>query len=421
MRNAVRNAYNLGAILTGSMGNDYAPPELPAHPAYPAAFDSFVVAVGALAWVNNGDTTYVTSWQNRGTFIDVTAPGENVWTTSPRLWNPADGYYTPTGGTSFSTPQVAGLAALIMGIGPNITNAQVMNIIKSNATLFSGWETNPTAYGSGMINCYKALKYTIENYSTTLGGTGVTITFNENITTTSGTTLTILPGTIVNFISGASLTLNGSTVNLGTGAALTLNGGFNITSTSTLSGGTVTFNQNTTIPSGTTLNASNTTLVTGSGVTLTLNGGFTIGGTVSMGGTNGTVTFNQGLTTLAGTAFNIRAGTTVNIGYLKSLTFNGSFSATSATLASTNRYYGSWGGVKLYGGPNTINYAVVKYGNEGIYINNSFANTITGCTFDSCLNAGIYSISSNRNKGALTINGSTFRRMYARGVGIVNP
>ncbi|MDI6766091.1 MAG: T9SS type A sorting domain-containing protein [Bacteroidota bacterium] len=320
------------------------------------------------------------------------------------------------------------LSGASLGIPSNITvdarsgsytNIMANSVFNSQGTfnINSGSTLN---HGSGAILTLNG-GFNISG-TVSIGGTGSTVVFNQNTAIPSGAILNIIDGTTMRTGSGISLTLNGSTVNLGSNASLTLNGGFTITGTSTLggTGGTVTFNQNTTIPTGTTLIVTNKTLIPSSGVTLTLNGGFTIGGTVSMGGTNGTVTFNQGLTTSAGTAFNIRAGTTVNIGYLKSLTLNGSFSATSATLASTNRYYGSWERINLYGGPNTISYCLVKYGNNGIWINNSSTNTITGCTFDSCMNAGVYSVSSNRNKGALTINGSTFLRTISRGIGILN-
>ncbi len=152
--NAVTNAYNLGATIFGSMGNDYPP----AHNSYPAGFDGLVQAVGSLTWINNGDTTWASDWQNRMPYIDVTAPGEHVMTTSP-LSNTNTGYpyVSWVGGTSFSTPQAAGLAALIRSANPDLTNAQVMDIMKRTAVLFSGWEADPNTYGAGMLDCYQSI------------------------------------------------------------------------------------------------------------------------------------------------------------------------------------------------------------------------------------------------------------------------
>jgi parallel beta-helix repeat protein len=127
----------------------------------------------------------------------------------------------------------------------------------------------------------------------------------------------------------------------------------------------------------------------------------------------------------SGSTLKLYEGTTWNMGSAKSLTVNGSLivqgtSVSPATIASANRNRGSWERINLYGGPNTIQYCTVKFGNYGIYINNSSTNTISNCTFDSCLNAGLYSISSNRVKGALTVNNSTFLRNASRGIGIIN-
>jgi serine protease len=430
---AVQYANTYGVTLVAAAGNDNG------SIIYPAAYSSSysnVIAVGA---TNYNDVR--SSYSNYGSQLNIVAPGGahdggypvdpgDIFSTMPNYSVVLNGSpyfagqnygYLP--GTSMAAPQVAGTAALMLSVNPSLSPSQIRTILEFSADKVPGMggQNFTNEYGYGRINAYNALKYNIENYSTTIGGAGQTITFNENITTTSGTTLTILPGTIVNFISGASLTLNGSTVNLGSNATLTLNGGFTISGTSTLggTGGTVTFNQNTTVPTGTTLNVINKTLIPSSGVTLTLNGGFNITGNVSIGGTGGTITFNQNITTSSGTTLNILSGTTMNIGYGRTLTMNGAFNTYSATIASTNKYKGSWERINLYGGPNTFYNCIFKYGNYALYINNTSNTTISYCTFDSCLNAGVYAISNNRNKGALTINNSSFYRS-TRGVGVVN-
>ncbi|MDI6765535.1 MAG: S8 family serine peptidase [Bacteroidota bacterium] len=357
LRNAVRNAFNLGSLIVSSMGNEGISGDI----IYPAAYDSFVVACGALLYVNNGDTVYVRPDQNRGTFIDVTAPGDNLWTTAP-LKDPTWGYYTPVGMTSFSTPQVAGLAALIMSIGPSITNAQVMGTIKSNATLFSGWETNPTAYGSGMINCYKALKYTIENYSTTLGGAGQTITFNENITTTSGTTLTILPGTTLNIASGFTLTLNGS---LSISGAVSIGG----------AGSIVVFNQNTNIPNGATLSILSGTTIKSTSSLLSIFGKLIAKGTSS-----------QPIT----------------------------FTSSNATPSP-----GDWESIFLYGGPDTLEYCTIKYAKWGIGAINTNTHFIKNSTIEQCENYGIYCLNTGTSGLRTIVHFSTIRNNPV-GIGLNN-
>lgn len=145
LQTAVQNAFNLGAVITGSMGNDP-----PSHNTYPAAFNNYVIACGALLKVNNGDTVYARPDQNTGSFIDVTVPGDTIWTTAPRFdWFP-DGM-APFGMTSSAAPQVAGVAALLFAVNPSLTNTQIMNIIKQTARLFPGWETEPNKYGTGLV------------------------------------------------------------------------------------------------------------------------------------------------------------------------------------------------------------------------------------------------------------------------------
>jgi len=140
---------------------------------------------------------------------------------------------------------------------------------------------------------------------------------------------------------------------------------------------------------------------------------------------NGVFSYQGTFNINTGSTLNIFGGCTWNMGSTKTLTVNGNLnvqgtSGSPVTIASTNHNRGSWEKVNLYGGPNTIQYCTVKFGNYGIYINNNSTNTITNCTFDSCLNAGLYSISTNRTKGAITVNGCVFLRNYLRGFGIVN-
>lgn len=91
-----------------------------------------------------------------------------IWTTdisSPNGYNAGgstedgdeDGDYDKwMGGTSAATPQVAGLAALILSGNPNLTSDEVQTIIESTTDDKGdpGWDQ---FYGWGRINVYKAL------------------------------------------------------------------------------------------------------------------------------------------------------------------------------------------------------------------------------------------------------------------------
>jgi serine protease AprX len=87
-------------------------------------------------------------------------------------------FYTVMSGTSMATPHVAGIVALILEANPNLTPAQVKDIIKRTATNMTGrlsWEA-----GSGHINAYEAVA-AATGLRTDYGATVNTFrTFNSN-------------------------------------------------------------------------------------------------------------------------------------------------------------------------------------------------------------------------------------------------
>ena len=96
-----------------------------------------IVVVGA---TTSSET--LTSWSNYGKPIDVVAPGLNIMTTTM-----GSGYATVSG-TSFSSPIVAGLAALVYSVNPNFTPDDVEQIIKSTAKdLGAAGKDNTFGYG----------------------------------------------------------------------------------------------------------------------------------------------------------------------------------------------------------------------------------------------------------------------------------
>ena len=106
--------------------------------------DPYIVTVGA---TDSSDNMY--SWSNRGNNLDVVAPG-NVYTTM------IGGGYGCGGGTSFASPIVAGVAALILSTNPSLTAQQVQSILAQNADDLGapGWDST---YGNGRINAGRAV------------------------------------------------------------------------------------------------------------------------------------------------------------------------------------------------------------------------------------------------------------------------
>jgi thermitase len=91
----------------------------------------------------------LSDFSNYGNNIDLAAP-EGVYTTT------RGGGYSYQGGTSFSAPIVAGVAALALSVDANLTGAQVQDILKQNADDLGtpGWDSS---YGWGRINAARAV------------------------------------------------------------------------------------------------------------------------------------------------------------------------------------------------------------------------------------------------------------------------
>jgi hypothetical protein len=82
---------------------------------------------------------------------DVSAPGYQI--TSVRG---IAGGYSVKSGTSMATPHVAGFAALILAVAPNLTNAEVRKWMEDYA-LDLGTPGKDNDYGAGRIRCYETI------------------------------------------------------------------------------------------------------------------------------------------------------------------------------------------------------------------------------------------------------------------------
>lgn len=89
----------------------------------------------------------------------TTATGSPLSARKLDLYNTTQngGGYWSVYGTSFSTPQVAGLAALLFSLNPDLSNSQVVDIIKNNTDDLGAPGFDPY-YGWGRINVYRALQ-----------------------------------------------------------------------------------------------------------------------------------------------------------------------------------------------------------------------------------------------------------------------
>lgn len=93
-------------------------------------------------------------------FVDVMAPGKNIWTT---MISPTE-LYNMHEGSSFATPFVSGLAGLVMARFPQMTAQQVAEQIRVTADNVYHLQTNPALaekLGKGRVNAWRALQANI--------------------------------------------------------------------------------------------------------------------------------------------------------------------------------------------------------------------------------------------------------------------
>ncbi len=145
LQNAADYAWNKGAIIFASAAN-YST----STPYYPAACNN-VVAVSA---TDSNDT--LASFSNYGNWVDITAPGVSIYTTSN------GGGYDARSGTSFSSPVAAGVGALIMSANPSLGNAQVVDILLKNSDDLGASGFDPY-FGYGRVNVYRSLQAAISS------------------------------------------------------------------------------------------------------------------------------------------------------------------------------------------------------------------------------------------------------------------
>lgn len=138
-RLACKAAYEAGILIVAASGNDNA------GVGYPAAYDDYCFAVGAI------DSTNTRAWfSNFGSQLDVVAPGVGVNSTQ------MGGGYVAWNGTSMATPHVSGVAALMIAnwiTGPDVLMQRMRETADDlGAAGFDNY------YGYGLVDADEAVE-----------------------------------------------------------------------------------------------------------------------------------------------------------------------------------------------------------------------------------------------------------------------
>jgi serine protease len=167
-QNAVNDLNARGVVVVAAAGNNAGAVEAPADCAG---------VITVTAHVNDGEKA---SYANFGPAVAISAPGGGCGTSK---WNgtscssttsailtlsnrgatsPGTYFTLPSAGTSFATPTVAGVAALMLAVNGSLAPSQVTGIIKSTArphpaNTFCALAPNTGNCGAGMLDAAGAL------------------------------------------------------------------------------------------------------------------------------------------------------------------------------------------------------------------------------------------------------------------------
>ena len=118
LSDAIEAAGDAGSLFVAAAGNDAQNLEI--SPSYPASYN--LDNIISVASTDHNDQ--LSSFSNFGPVsVDLAAPGSSIFSTMP------GGGYGTFSGTSMATPHVTGVASLILAANPDLTAAEVKNVI----------------------------------------------------------------------------------------------------------------------------------------------------------------------------------------------------------------------------------------------------------------------------------------------------
>lgn len=169
---AIDYATSKGALTVAAAGNGGSL----STPKWPAAYD------GTIAVTSIDPDDQAPNFTQRGDYIDIAAPGSRIVST-------AKGEYNSQNGTSMSAAFVSGTAALLFSARPELTPAEVRDMILTSAVDIGASGRDPI-FGAGKLNvpgafALLAARYPLVGPVSVTGPTRVGATLNAAITGTA--------------------------------------------------------------------------------------------------------------------------------------------------------------------------------------------------------------------------------------------
>jgi len=146
---AIDDAYTAGALIVAAAGDHGVDETNPNPITYPAALNHVLTATGT--------TPNDTRWSDAeyGNYIHLAAPAAPITTIDSITTT----VFFGASSTAFAAAHVAGAAALVLSMNPNLTNAEVENILKTTAVDI-GTPGRDNYFGFGRLDAFAALQAT---------------------------------------------------------------------------------------------------------------------------------------------------------------------------------------------------------------------------------------------------------------------
>lgn len=158
----IQKAISSGIVVVAAAGNDG-----DSAYNYPASYDN-VISVGATD--SNDNLAYFSNYNNK---VSLTAPGEEILTTN------ISGGYDYCSGTSFSSPIVASMAAIIKSTRPDLTPQEIKNVLQNSAEDL-GAPGKDNYFGYGKVDADKCINSILDPQAISIKPNNITVGINQS-------------------------------------------------------------------------------------------------------------------------------------------------------------------------------------------------------------------------------------------------